>query len=387
MHPVYLDYQATTPTDEKVLKKMLPFFTKEFGNPHSISHVFGTKANKSIEDARVLVSDNIGAKPSEVVFTSGATESNNLALKGVVNYRSKYDQRSEITIVCTEHKCVIEAANKLSSGGIKVNIINVDNLGLIDLEQLSKSLSDKVALLSVMAANNEIGVIQPLKEISNLCRKYGVWLHTDAAQAIGNIRIDVKELGIDLMSISGHKIYGPKGVGALYFRRRPRVRLVAEIDGGGQEKLIRSGTVSTPLVVGLAEAIKLSYENFDYNKKHIMILRNKLYKKLQNSISNININGPSFEDDNLRLHNNINISIGGVDAAELVRELGNKVAFSNGSACSTGDVEPSYVLKGIGLSDELAMSSVRISIGRTTSLEEVEYAAQMIGEKVELLRK
>ena len=387
MNPVYLDYQATTPTDELVVEKMLPFFTKDFGNPHSISHVFGDQANQSIENARSLVAESLGAKPSEIIFTSGATESNNLALKGAMNYRAKYDKRTELVIVCTEHKCVIEAANKISLTGAKVTNINVDSLGIIDLEQLNNILNDKVAIVSVMTANNEIGVIQPLKQISKICNKHGVWMHTDAAQAIGNIKIDVNELGIDLMSISGHKIYGPKGVGALYFRRSPRVRLIPEIDGGGQEKLIRSGTVPTPLVVGLGEAIKLSYQNFDQNKEHIMHLRNKLYDDLYNSISDISINGPPFINSNLRLHNNINISIPGVDGTELVSKLGNKVAFSTGSACSTGDIEPSYVLKSIGLSDDLAMSSVRISIGRTTSLEEIEYAVEMIIKTVKLLRK
>ena len=387
MNPVYLDYQATTPTDELVVEKMLPFFTKDFGNPHSISHVFGDQANQSIENARSLVAESLGAKPSEIIFTSGATESNNLALKGAMNYRAKYDKRTELVIVCTEHKCVIEAANKISLTGAKVTNINVDSLGIIDLEQLNNILNDKVAIVSVMTANNEIGVIQPLKQISKICNKHGVWMHTDAAQAIGNIKIDVNELGIDLMSVSGHKIYGPKGVGALYFRRSPRVRLIPEIDGGGQEKLIRSGTVPTPLVVGLGEAIKLSYQNFDQNKEHIMHLRNKLYDDLYNSISDISINGPPFINSNLRLHNNINISIPGVDGTELVSKLGNKVAFSTGSACSTGDIEPSYVLKSIGLSDDLAMSSVRISIGRTTSLEEIEYAVEMIIKTVKLLRK
>ena len=387
MNPVYLDFQATTPTDEQVVKKMLPFFTKDFGNPHSVSHVFGDQANKSIENARALVAESLGAKPSEIIFTSGATESNNLALKGGMNYRVKYDKRTELVIVCTEHKCVIEAAKKLSLTGVKVTNINVDSLGIVDLEQLNNILNDKVAIVSVMIANNEIGVIQPLKQISKICKKHDVWMHTDAAQAIGNIKIDVNELGIDLMSISGHKVYGPKGVGALYFRRNPRVRLIPEIDGGGQEKLIRSGTVPTPLVVGLGEAIKLSYQNFDHNKDHIMNLRNKLYEDLYNSISDISINGPSFRDSDLRLHNNINISIPGVDGTELVSELGSKVAFSTGSACSTGDIEPSYVLKSIGLSDDLAMSSVRISVGRITSLEEIEYAVEMIIKKVKLLRK
>ena len=386
MKSVYLDYQATTPTENKVLEKMLPFFNKKFGNPHSTSHAFGGEASDYVERARNQVAHSIGAQSSEIIFTSGATESNNLALKGVAKYRKMYEKRNHLVIVNTEHKCVLEAANKLSLEGIKVNIINVDSKGFIDLDNLDRVLSEKVSLLSVMAANNEIGVIQPLKKISEKCKKFGIWLHSDAAQAMGNMRIDVNDLGIDLMSISGHKVYGPKGVGALFIRRKPRVRLLSEIDGGGQEKLIRSGTVPTPLVVGLGEALKISDELFEINRDHIKNLRDKLYNNLVKNIAEVSVNGPNLDDLSSRICNNLNIQIDGVNGHQLVEALGDAVAFSTGSACSTGDIEPSYVLKSIGLSDKMAMSSVRISIGRMTTLDEVNYASSEICKRIKIIR-
>tara|TARA_B100000686_G_scaffold272212_1_gene289244 strand:- start:10937 stop:12106 length:1170 start_codon:yes stop_codon:yes gene_type:complete len=384
MKPIYLDYQSTTPVDEVVIKKMLPYFTNLFGNPHSINHVFGKKAKEAIEESRKLTANTIGANFNEIIFTSGATESNNLAIKGSYLYRSNKEKRKKIIIAKTEHKCVIEASNALRNYGAEVKFINVTKEGLIDLDHLESIISEEVALVSIMMANNEIGVLQPLKEISNICKKFNVWLHSDAAQAVANLIVNVEDLGVDLLSISGHKVYGPKGIGALYVRRKPRIRLISQIDGGGQERLIRSGTLPTPLVVGLGEALKLISSNIDFYNKHNIAMRDLLYSQLLKLVSGINLNGPRIGKH--RLCNNLNFTVKGINASKLVEILGNKVAFSTGSACSTGGIEPSYVLKSIGLSSEESMSSFRISVGRYTNENEVKLAASIISKKINDIR-
>jgi len=384
MKPIYLDYQSSTPTDRSIIDKMLPYFSDSYGNPHSINHVFGKKAKEAIEENRETISKIIGGSKEELIFTSGATESNNLAVKGAYDFRSKNHGRNKILISKIEHKCVIEAAKSLKLSGAEVIYIDVNNEGIVDLEQLENNVDDKVALVSIMLANNEIGVIQPLKSISNICKKNNVWLHTDAAQAIGNMIINVEEDGIDLLSISGHKVYGPKGIGALYVRRKPRIRLTSQIDGGGQERLIRSGTLATPLIVGLGEAINLSDKNMELNKNHNINMRNLLYDNLKSYIKEIKLNGPTINSAS-RLNNNLNFTVPGISAADLVDFIGDEVAFSTGSACSTGGIEPSYVLKAIGLTDDESMGSFRVSVGRYINALEIKHASKIIYKKIQEL--
>ena len=385
MKPIYLDYQSTTPTDDKVLKKMMPFFTNIYGNPHSSNHSFGSLANDAVNLSRKVIASVIGADEKEIIFTSGATESNNLAIKGAFSYRYKYHNRKKIIIASTEHKCVIEAANSLISLGAEVIILNVDKEGKINLEQLKKVIDEEVAIVAVMLANNEIGVIQPLQEISKICKKYNVWLHSDAAQALGNLKVNVNLLGVDLLSISSHKVYGPKGVGCLYVRRKPRIRLISQIDGGGQERLMRSGTLPTPLIVGFSEALKISNDNLDANIKTLKILRDRLHKNFINDVNEIKLNGPSL--DGARLPNNLNYTVKGISGANLTEELGDQVAFSTGSACSTGGIEPSYVLNSIGIDDKSALSSFRISVGRNTTINDIDIASKIISDKIKILKK
>jgi cysteine desulfurase len=385
MKPIYLDYQSTTPTDNRVLKKMMPFFTDVYGNPHSSNHSFGSLANDAVNLSRKAIASAIGADEKEIVFTSGATESNNLAIKGAFSYRYKYHNRKKIIIASTEHKCVIEAANSLISLGAEVIILNVDKEGKINLEQLKKVINEEVAIVAVMLANNEIGVIQPLQEISKICKEYNVWLHSDAAQALGNVKVNVNLLGVDLLSISSHKVYGPKGMGCLYVRRKPRIRLISQIDGGGQERLMRSGTLPTPLIVGFSEALKISNDNLDVNIKTLKILRDRLHKNFINDVNEIKLNGPLLDGD--RLPNNLNYTVKGISGANLTEELGGQVAFSTGSACSTGGIEPSYVLNSIGIDDKSALSSFRISVGRNTTINEIDIASKIISDKIKILRK
>ena len=384
MKPIYLDYQSTTPTDNNVLKKMMPFFSDVYGNPHSSNHSFGASASQAIDLSRKVIASVIGADKSEIIFTSGATESNNLAIKGAFLYRYKYQNRKKIIIAATEHKCVIEASKSLTSLGAEVVIIEVNKEGKVDLEKLKDIINEDVAIVSVMLANNEIGVIQPLKDISKICKEFNVWLHSDAAQAIGNLKVNVNLLGIDLLSISSHKVYGPKGIGCLYVRRKPRIRLISQIDGGGQERLIRSGTLPTPLIVGFSEAIKISNDNLDINIKKLKIMRDKLHKNLTTDVSEIILNGPSIEGD--RLPNNLNYTVKGISGANLTEVLGDQVAFSAGSACATGGIEPSYVLNSIGLDDESALSSFRISVGRNTTINDINTASKIISDKIKVLK-
>jgi len=384
MKPIYLDYQSTTPTEKSVLKKMMPFFTDIYGNPHSLNHSFGINASEAVSLSRKEIALAIGADEQEIIFTSGATESNNLAIKGAFLYRYKHEKRKKIIIASTEHKCVIEAANSLISIGAEVVVLNVNRIGEIDLEQLKTIINDDVAILSIMLANNEIGVIQSIEEISNICKKYNIWIHTDAAQAVGNLKIDVNSLGVDLLSISSHKVYGPMGIGCLYVRRRPRIRLISQIDGGGQERLIRSGTLPTPLIVGFSEAVRISNNNLEANISALKTLRNRLHKNFNNYISQIKLNGPPLDSN--RLPNNLNYTVQGINGANLTELLGEQVAFSAGSACSTGGIEPSYVLNSIGLNDRDALSSFRISVGRNTTTNDIDNASKIISDKIKFLR-
>ena len=378
--PVYLDYQATTPVDQRVMEAMTPYFTKSFGNPHSTSHAYGWEARDAVEVAREHVAKMINAEPREVVFTSGATESNNMAIKGVGRFF--VGRKNHMIALKTEHKCVLESLKYMQRHDIEVTWLDVDSDGLVDLAEFAAAIRPDTALASVMLANNEIGVVQPLAEIGALCRERDVYLHTDAAQASGKMSIDVQAMNIDLMSLSGHKMYGPMGVGALYVRRKPRVRFEPLMDGGGQERTMRSGTLPAPLVVGFGKAAAIISDELESETLRVKDMRDRLLKGLQDRISNTFLNGSEDE----RITGNINIGFRGVESESLMEALKDHVALSSGSACTSTSVEPSYVLRAIGLSDEDAHSSVRMCVGRMTTSEEIEKAITAISDAVGKLR-
>ena len=378
--PVYLDYQATTPTDPRVVQAMLPYFSEKFGNPHSREHFFGWEAEDAVEKARGEIAGLIGATAREVIFTSGATESNNMALKGVARF---YKARKDHIVTCvTEHKCVLETARHLEHEGFRVTCLAVGATGLIDLDRLRDAITENTVMVSVMAVNNEIGVIQPIGEIGAICRERGAFFHTDAAQAVGKIPLDVEAMHIDLMSISGHKIYGPMGIGALYVRRRPRVRLVALMDGGGQERGLRSGTLPTPLCVGLGEACAIAGREMGDEAERVAALRDRFYKGITGRLSGVHLNG----DEERRIPGNLNLSFADVDSEGLVAGI-KDLAVSSGSACTSASVEPSYVLRAIGLDDGLARCAIRVGFGRFTTEDDVDFAVGRIAGEVERLRR
>ena len=376
---IYLDYQATTPVDKRVVDKMLPYFGEIYGNPHSRNHSFGWEAEQAVEVARENVANIIGANPKEIIFTSGATESNNLAIKGLADFYG--DKKNHIITCVTEHKCVLESCRLLSERGFEVTYLQVNKDGLIDLKDLESKINDKTLLVSIMGVHNEIGVIQPLKEIGDICRKNSVFFHTDCAQAIGKIKINVDEMNIDLLSISGHKIYAPKGVGALYVRRKPRVRISAMMSGGGQERGMRSGTLSPALCVGLGEACRICADEIDEESKRITKLKNILLDGIHSECDDIFINGSETD----RVPGNINLSFAYVEGESLMMGIKN-LAVSSGSACTSASLEPSYVLKALGVSEELAHTSLRIGIGRYTSEKDVRDAVKVIVNEVKRLR-
>lgn len=377
--PIYLDYQATTPCDPRVVEAMLPYFTEKFGNPHSRNHSFGWDAEEGVETARRQVASIIGADEKEVIFTSGATESNNLALKGVAHFHK--DKKNHIITTVTEHKCILDSARHLEMEGFEITYLPVQQNGLIDLEQLKAAITDKTVLVSVMAVNNEIGVIQPLAEIGKICRARGVYFHTDAAQAVGKIPLDVNAMNIDLMSISGHKIYGPKGIGALYVRRKPRVRLEASIHGGGQERGMRSGTLPTPLCVGLGEACAIAEREMGAEAERLKYLSDRMYKKITEQLPEVFLNG----DREQRIPGNLNISFAYVEGEGLMMGI-KDLAVSSGSACTSASLEPSYVLRALGVEEELAHTSLRLGIGRFTTEQDIDYAVEHIVQSVNRLR-
>ena len=378
--PVYLDYQATTPTDPRVVQAMLPYFSEKFGNPHSREHFFGWEAEDAVEKARGEIAGLIGATAREVIFTSGATESNNVALKGVARF---YKDRKDHVVTCvTEHKCVLETARHLENEGVRVTYLPVGATGLIDLDTLRDAITENTVMVSVMAVNNEIGVIQPIGEIGAICRERGAFFHTDAAQAVGKIPLDVDAMHIDLMSISGHKIYGPMGIGALYVRRRPRVRLVALMDGGGQERGLRSGTLPTPLCVGLGEACAIAGREMGDEAERVAALRDRFYKGVTGRLPGVHLNG----DAEKRIPGNLNLGFADVDSEGLVAGI-KDLAVSSGSACTSASVEPSYVLRAIGLDDRLARGAIRVGFGRFTTEDDVDFAVDRIAGEVERLRR
>ncbi|MCA0301579.1 MAG: IscS subfamily cysteine desulfurase [Proteobacteria bacterium] len=378
--PIYLDYQATTPMDPRVLEAMMPYFTYKFGNPHSRSHSYGWEAEEGVEKARAQIAKLIGADEKEVIFTSGATESNNLAIRGVAEFYK--DRKNHIVTTVTEHKCVLDTCRHLEQQGFEVTYLPVQKNGLVDLEQLRAAITDKTVVVSVMAVNNEIGVIQPLAEIGAICREKKTFFHTDAAQAAGKIPLDVEAMNIDLMSISGHKIYGPKGIGALYVRRKPRVRLVPLIVGGGQERGFRSGTLPTPLCVGLGEAAEIAMKEMDGEAKRLKKLQDRMLKGLRDKLPEIYVNG----DLEHRIPGNLNISFAYVEGESLMMGI-KGLSVSSGSACTSASLEPSYVLRALGVEEEMAHTSLRIGLGRFTTEQEVDQAVDELVRHVTKLRE
>lgn len=379
MKPIYLDYQATTPLDPRVFEVMKPYFLEKFGNPHSRSHQYGWEAEDGIEQAREQVAALINADPKEIIFTSGATESNNMAIKGLAGFYG--DKKKHIITVATEHKCVIDACRHLEQEGFSVTYLPVEKNGLIDLDLLKKEIREDTLLVSVMAINNEIGVIQPLAEIGKITRERGIFFHSDLAQAFGKIEIDVEAMNLDLASISGHKIYAPKGIGALYVRRRPRVRLEALMNGGGQERGFRSGTLPTPLVVGLGEAARIAKLEMKDEQAKLKKYFDKFYKATVEQIPEVYLNG----DKESRFPGNINISFAFVEGESMLMAI-RQLAVSSGSACTSASLEPSYVLHALGVGDELAHTSIRFGFGRFTTEEEIDAAIEIVKQNVQKLR-
>jgi cysteine desulfurase len=379
--PIYMDNHATTPVDPRVLDAMLPYFREDFGNAASRNHSFGWTAEEAVEKARKQIAGLIGATAKEIVFTSGATESNNLALKGVAEMYA--ERGNHIITAATEHKCVLDTAKKLEKHGYRITFLPVQQNGLIDLDMLRDAITEKTILVSIMYANNEIGVLQPVAEIGKVCKERRVLFHTDAAQAAGKVPVDVIRDNIDLLSLSGHKMYGPKGVGALYVRRKnPRVQLTAQMDGGGHERGMRSGTLNVPGIVGLGAACEIAAKEMPEESKRLAYLRDKLKDRLLVELDEVYING-SMEQ---RLPNNLNISFAYVEGESLLMGV-NDVAVSSGSACTSATLEPSYVLKALGAGDDLAHSSIRFGIGRFNTEDEVDYVARKVISVVQKLRE
>jgi len=379
--PIYLDNHATTQMDKRVLSAMLPYFTEYFGNAASRNHEFGWVAEQAVDKARKQIADLIGTTPREIIFTSGATESNNLAIKGVAEMYA--EKGNHIITAATEHKAVLDTCKRLEKNGCRVTYLPLKSDGLIDLDMLRESFSDKTILVSIMYANNEIGVIQPIAEIGKMCRERGVLFHTDGVQAIGKVPVNVNTDNIDIMSITAHKLYGPKGVGALYVRRKsPRVQLTAQMDGGGHERNMRSGTLNVPGIVGLGEACAISQREMPEEMVRLRYLRDRLKTKLEAGLDEVFING-SMEH---RLPHNLNMSFLYVEGESLLMGI-NDVAVSSGSACTSATLEPSYVLKALGLGDDLAHSSIRFGIGRFNTEEEIDYVADKVIDVVSKLRE
>lgn len=379
--PIYMDNHATTPMDPRVFQAMAPYFTEIFGNAASRNHSFGWRAEEAVERARKQIAELVGADSREIVFTSGATESDNLAIKGVAEMYA--EKGNHIITVPTEHKAVLDTCKHLEKRGFRVTYLPVLPSGLIDLDMLREAITDKTILVTIMYANNEIGVIQPIAEIGRLCHERGVLFHSDAVQAIGKVPVDVIRDNIDLMSITGHKLYGPKGMGALYVRRKnPRVQLTAQMDGGGHERGMRSGTLNVPGIVGLGEACALAGREMPTESLRLAALRDKLLHKLTSELDEVYVNG-TLEH---RLPGNLNISFAYVEGESLLMGI-NDIAVSSGSACTSATLEPSYVLKALGAGDEIAHSSIRFGLGRFNTEEEIDYAGNKVVEVVKKLRE
>ncbi len=379
--PIYMDNHATTPMDPRVLEEMLPYFTEKFGNSASRNHSFGWEAEQGVEQARERIAKLVGATAKEIIFTSGATESDNLALKGVAEmYKEK---GNHIITAVTEHKAILDTCKRLEKYGTRVTYLPVKGDGLVDLEDLKRAIDDKTILVSIMFANNEIGVIQPVEQIGAICRERGVLFHSDATQAVGKVPVDVNHMKIDLLSISAHKMYGPKGVGALYVRRKnPRVQISAMIDGGGHERGMRSGTLAVPNIVGLGKACELCMQEMPEESKRLAALRDRLRNRIEKELDEVYINGTMEH----RLPGNLNMSFAYVEGESLLMGISD-IAVSSGSACTSATLEPSYVLKALGTGDDLAHSSIRFGLGRFNTEAEVDYVAAKMAEVVKRLRE
>jgi cysteine desulfurase len=378
--PIYMDYHATTPVDPRVVQTMLPYFTEHFGNAASRTHAYGWQAEAAVETARDAIGQLIGASGKEIVFTSGATESNNLAIKGVAEfYQSKGNHIVTSTI---EHKAVLDSCKRLETQGFQVTYVKAGKDGLVDPEEIKAALTDKTILVSVMLANNEVGTVQPIGEIGQLTRARGILLHCDAVQGVGKVPFNVDEMNVDLVSLTAHKIYGPKGVGALYVRRsKPRVRIAAQMDGGGHERGMRSGTLNVPGIVGFAKACQLMQEEGVEESKRILALRERLHRQITSQLDEVVLNGHPEK----RLPGNLNLSFSFVEGEGLMMAI-KDVAVSSGSACTSASLEPSYVLRSMGLDEDMAHSSIRFGLGRFNTEEEVDYVAQLVIAKVKRLR-
>ncbi len=377
--PIYLDYSATTPVDPRVAAEMIPYLTEKFGNPASRSHSFGWTADEAVELARAQVAALVNADPKEIVWTSGATESNNLAIKGAAHFYA--DKGKHIITVQTEHKAILDTVRELERQGFAATYLDPEANGLIDLEKLKAALRPDTTIVSVMLVNNEIGVIQDIAAIGEICRAKGILFHVDAAQATGKVAIDLQKLKVDLMSFSAHKTYGPKGIGALYVRRKPRVRLEAQMHGGGHERGFRSGTLATHQIVGMGEAFRIAKEEMAHENERIRALRDRLWAGLS-SMEEVYLNG----DMEHRVPHNLNVSFNFVEGESLIMAV-KDIAVSSGSACTSASLEPSYVLRALGRNDELAHSSIRFTIGRFTTVEEIDYAVKLLHEKIAKLRE
>jgi cysteine desulfurase len=379
--PIYMDYHATTPMDPRVFEAIKPYFMETFGNSASRNHSFGWQAEEAVEKSRKQIADLIGATPKEIVFTSGATESNNLALKGVAEMYA--EKGNHIITAATEHKAILDTCKRLEKHGIRVTYLPVQANGLVDLDMLKEAITDKTILVSIMYANNEIGVLQNMAEIGKIAKAKGVLVHSDATQAVGKVPVNVIKDNVDLMSMSGHKIYGPKGVGALYVRRKsPRVQITAQMDGGGHERGMRSGTLNVTGIVGLGEACAICHAEMPEESKRMAFLRDKLKNKLESQLDEVYVNGTMEH----RVPNNLNISFAYVEGESLLMGI-NDIAVSSGSACTSATLEPSYVLKALGAGDDLAHSSIRFGLGRFNTEEEVDYVADKVIDVVKKLRE
>jgi cysteine desulfurase len=377
--PIYLDYSATTPADPRVAQKMIPFLTEQFGNPASRSHAFGWEAEKAVEEARAHVAALLNADPKEIIWTSGATEGNNLAIKGAANfYKGK---GKHIVTMKTEHKAVLDTVRELERQGFEATYLDPRQDGLLDLEKFRAALRPDTVLVSVMMVNNEIGVIQPIAEIGEICRSRGIIFHCDAVQAAGKIPVDLQKLKVDLLTVTAHKVYGPKGIGALYVRRKPRVRIEPQIHGGGHERGLRSGTLPTHQIVGMGEAFRIAKLEMGTESERIRALRDRLLAGFKD-MEEVYVNG----DMERRIPGNLNISFNFVEGESLIMGI-KDVAVSSGSACTSASLEPSYVLRALGRSDELAHSSIRFTIGRFTTEEEIDYAVKLLRAKIGKLRE
>lgn len=380
--PIYLDHHSTTPLDPRVLNEMLPFFTKDFGNAASIDHLYGARASDAVENARKKIAKTISSRPEEIIFTSGATESNNLALIGVAE---RYKEKGDHIITCvTEHKAILDTCKYLEGTGKKITLLPVDKYGSVDLQTLREVITDRTILISIMMANNEIGTIAPMEQIGRIAHEKGIPFHTDAAQAVGRIPVDVEKMHIDLMSISAHKVYGPKGIGALYVRRRnPKVLLSPIIHGGGHERGIRSGTLNVPAIVGFGKALEIAHGEMEMETKRFHRWTDSMLRKFKENIKTVDLNGHPLK----RLPHNLNVHFQGIESKAVIQSVGSELALSAGSACTSDLVEPSHVLVALGFGEDRAYSSLRFGLGRFNTDDEIEYAVQKISQTVKRLTK